>query len=567
MSFDNTINQNNPLSGLILPLASLLTTYINKKLTLDVTLYGFVFTAVQQLLTEICKHNEYIVGFINVKIGLLMLAIYVLYSYKDTIKEYFKLKEKDDFIDHLVINLYDQTKIEKFLTYVKAHPQFYSKPNQLNFGDPDLISKSHTNRIFRYLDDHSTYTRSCDRIRISFTDTNFDVVGYYYWSTTNLKVKDNQGTSSAEVEVKYPYIVLGVQATSTEDINDYFEKMVAHNKKRLYNTSILYSVKIMLQGSEVVYSTNTMYNGLKKSLRDLEKLHMDTFFHKDKEKFWKILKTINFNPEKFLECGQSPRIGLFLYGPGGTGKSSFAYRIAMCLQRHVLTVDLRTIRSRYKVFELMRNPLINHYHCNPNEVVYVFDEFDLTVEELYYKNKGMSVVQNRWQDTMTKTNFDVDFFTGKDKEPEDKKSKFGDRFSLEKYGYDTESLTLEDLKEIFQGVVPQSGMIVIATTNKFEKIKELCPELFRPGRLTPIYFGFPNADIVNEMSKHHFGETIGVTNEKYNAKYPTSQIVDLIMEAKLLHENENIHEEKSNVETGNRPAFEHFQREFTRLIT
>ena len=52
---------------------------------------------------------------------------------------------------------------------------------------------------------------------------------------------------------------------------------------------------------------------------------------------------------------------------------------------------------------------------------------------------------------------------------------------------------LEDLLEILQGPVPREGQIIIATTNKFDEIKNECPALFRPGRLTPIEFGSNNA--------------------------------------------------------------------------
>ena len=46
-------------------------------------------------------------------------------------------------------------------------------------------------------------------------------------------------------------------------------------------------------------------------------------------------------------------------------------------------------------------------------------------------------------------------------------------------------VTLTDLLTVFQGAVPVEGCIIIAMTNKYEELTELCPTLFRAGRFVP----------------------------------------------------------------------------------
>jgi hypothetical protein len=90
---------------------------------------------------------------------------------------------------------------------------------------------------------------------------------------------------------------------------------------------------------------------------------------------------------------------------------------------------------------------------------------------------------------------------------------------------------MRDLLEIFQGPVPLDGMIIMATTNKFDEIKNSCPELFRPGRLTPVYFGYIHIETLHEISRFYFGKDYkGYV--PHQIKIPTSQIIEIALESK-----------------------------------
>ena len=65
--------------------------------------------------------------------------------------------------------------------------------------------------------------------------------------------------------------------------------------------------------------------------------------------------------------------------------------------------------------------------------------------------------------------------------------------------YSSRMLILNDLLELFCGIVKFHGAMFMATTNNFNKINEIKPALFRYGRLTPILFDGFNGKIINEI--------------------------------------------------------------------
>lgn len=94
-----------------------------------------------------------------------------------------------------------------------------------------------------------------------------------------------------------------------------------------------------------------------------------------------------------------------------------------------------------------------------------------------------------------------------------------------------EEIQLHDLLEIFQGPVPIPGLIVFAMTNKYKEILEMCPALFRPGRLTPYYIGNINHNTLQEMTKFYFNKELTFTYPADSA-IPTSKLTELVLSSK-----------------------------------
>ncbi len=297
--------------------------------------------------------------------------------------------------------------------------------------------------------------------------------------------------------------------------------------------------------------------------------------------------------------GQSPQVNLLLHGPPGTGKSSFAYRVAMTLGRHIVSLDLRDIRNKVTMYQILNKPRVNELTRKPSECVFVFEEFDIGIKLLFKEWQIRQQRIKRWEHDIN--NFDIESYldksiqgatveqnnanviipppiiygdgnndngnknngnnnngnnnNGSNNNNNNGSNNNGNQMVLNllsamtKQNNDTNQspynhhipdldltedkskFSVNDLLEIFQGTVPNDGAIMIATTNNYDEIKEMCPALFRPGRLTPVHFGYVKKETMQEISRFYFGRDLEIYIPD-NINIPTSQIIQLAMESR-----------------------------------
>lgn len=284
---------------------------------------------------------------------------------------------------------------------------------------------------------------------------------------------------------------------------------------------------------------HVMYQGQNRSLCELEPIYMDTHFHIEKDRLWHMIKEIDQNKDYYKKYGQTPKLNALLYGPPGTGKSSFAYRVAMCLCRNIVSMDLTKYPSRFIIDNLMHGNiseyLENYNNINPNTLVYVFDEFDRTIEFLIASQANEKQLFECKLKSLTESN-QLKAMLGSlttDKENTTKKSEDNDsKEPIDDGTYASKLLTIKDLLEIFQGVVDVDGRLIFAMTNHFDKIKDECPALFRSGRLTPIHFGYIGQKTLIDIIQYYFKINTHVIDELTTKllpnefKIPTSEIIE-----------------------------------------
>lgn len=344
----------------------------------------------------------------------------------------------------------------------------------------------------------------------------------------------------------------------------------------------------------------------------LETIFMKTIFHKDIEFLWTQIKNIHFNPEKLWRHGIAPRMNLLLHGPPGTGKSTFAYRVAMATGRHIINIKLSDY-TREQMIQIFKSPDIHDEKYYAKDVVFILDEFDLDLERILMKSackqkhlKKIDSIVDKFFDGMasnmitskekpiSKTKrvcktapieiekscdahqIEIGLAHTEKQDPDDETQtksiktdvsekkkeniqdvitstseilkeidKFESYVSAMNSTYEklddnkSNIITMEDLLTIFQGAVPNEGCIIIAMTNKFEEMRKKCPALFRPGRLTPVYFGYFDMKILNNVSMHYFNKEImyDCPNET-ELNIPPSQVMEIVA-GSLLQENDN----------------------------
>jgi hypothetical protein len=549
----------------IIAITALLCSYIVKTYNMDMTMYAALSTIITIVVkycfsvTDKMGDNNYfnLTSLFNLYY-LIVPVTYYIYSNRTYIMEkVFSTKREVD-QNYIYINLNTDAHVKTYLSYIEHFPTMFEKPNELNLGSttfspngsvlmPELVTCVSYNILPPY------------GIPIKFTDTNFNVSGFYICK--NNKTNISKTKDGVDQFKESTFIELKINSQTCKDSLEYFNKIVdlVNKKNKETGKIILYHMKIFsnnmssLSGS--LDNKYIMYSGKQKSLDYLENQYMSTFFHPNKDKIWNFIKIINFTPEKIFSLGQPPQIGLLLHGPPGTGKSSFAYRIAMTLNRHIISLDIRAIKKKSKIFQTIRSPVIDSYagaQLLPSNVVYIFDEFDITVTDLYNKDKNRSANINKWYKSIKTSSNKIDV-NNSDKSNKSNKSDNNnddqdnwdddDNNQINNLQYpqypsfiDDEDITLSDLLELFQGPVPLDGAIIIATTNKYEEIKEMCPALFRPGRLTPVYFGYPDSTAINQISNYYFKRNINIKHE-YTLNIPYSQVMQYIMDAKLDDKN------------------------------
>ena len=295
---------------------------------------------------------------------------------------------------------------------------------------------------------------------------------------------------------------------------------------------ILYSVKTFrYEKSDNTYASNQhyqIYSGLPYTIDEGYDKHFSDFFHPLKDSLLKQIKYV-------AESEKPAQIGFIFYGPPGTGKSRFAYCLAMALLRHLISVDVSSL-NKSSLQQIFKKPCVNEQFTTPDKVIYIFDEFDITINDLnkveindeYSETLGRKALLSYekklkfYEEHQHDTDCDGKLAHSEPVPPTVHKSRL----------LDTNKVTIRSLLEIINGPMPLSGAIFIATTNNFEEIKQICPALFRTGRLTPIYFGYCENETLQSMSNHYYNKELNLPNNIIST-ISSADIIDHIIKHKL----------------------------------
>jgi hypothetical protein len=410
---------------------------------------------------------------------------------------------------------------------MKTHPEFYDRDYDMEIANPKYETQG------RY------YIPEIDT-KVNFNDKKFGVKGFIRYESSEVQNVDRDGNKK---EGSQPVRCMAVYLEKSCPLqgDEYMAKIQKYRDEVECSSDHmrLWSVKVMARTSggdserrrDDYNHYVEMYQGSRKNHEERRKKWFGSFFSPHKDRLWDYLSNIHYKPEVFHRFGQGARCNLLLHGPPGTGKSTFVYRLAMSLGRHIISIDLTALGDdRTKIYQVVQSPRVKEYTMTPNKYIVLLEEFDIAVTHLKEKNKRPDF-SSMWK-MYGSHKTDVESESDETKEPP----------TL--YSRSTREFELEDLLEILQGPVPLEGSIIIATTNKYEEIKDICPALFRPGRLTPVEFGYLDWASLQEMSRHYFGKdlTFGPIDE---ITICSSEIVEIAMAASFKGEKGFAHFESA----------------------
>lgn len=552
----NDVTSGGDVSKFPVLLSSLVVPKIIEKFSLNPSTIGALYPLITISFSYIFNYYHFSLNISWFYIITIVLLFYIGYYYNKTINKYKKriisyIFKTPNSKNPIVLSIYCIDKILLFSRYCQLNSNSswkYTDVDQTIGNEHTLKSnlETKTSEISNVQQLHLAHLASSSypsvNTVVKFHDEKLGITGTYVWKEFSFTEKVSQQNNSY-IEKEHCQIFPELTFTYIDEIIETREiilrmkKILDKTNKETDNIAIYAStISNTTEKRPSHYSPSLisygqkLYSGEKQNTDELEKQHLDNYFHKNKMEIWKLVKQVHFNPEFFYNFGQTPSCNLLFYGPPGSGKSTFISRIARTLQRSIITLDMKKLRIKRYLQDYLINPIacegsyslntIQKINLQVNEVIYVIEEFDNYIEFLVN-----SVINNEKQNKK---------YEKKKPEEKEEKKKNTQLPSEEEYQFD---YNIKDLLDIFQGTVPADGRIIIATTNNIDYIHNQCPALVRDGRFTPIEFGYLDENTFDAMCMYFFNTTFDYSVNI--CTIPTSKIMYNLMNSKIYMDIQN----------------------------
>ena len=271
--------------------------------------------------------------------------------------------------------------------------------------------------------------------------------------------------------------------------------------------------------------TEDTVGGWKETPHETMKSFQNLFFEGKREVMEKIDFFIN-NKEWYKHNGIPYTLGIALYGPPGTGKTSFIKALSTYLNRHIISMTLSKIKTTKQLhdfyFETQYNNANDKNTLGFDKKIIVFEDIDCVGDIILKRKPAMDAKPDFSDIDSGEDQQDIEDYvnTTANKNPEDQirnEITKATKYVMKKLNSNgsgnalfnnsqQDSIKLDDLLNLWDGIRENTGRIMIITTNHYDKLD---PALIRPGRIDiALNLGNTSRETIAEMYLHYYKSVI-----------------------------------------------------------
>lgn len=218
-------------------------------------------------------------------------------------------------------------------------------------------------------------------------------------------------------------------------------------------------------------------------------------------------------------------LGIGLCGPPGTGKTSFIKALASYTRRHIVVLSLKIIKTKTqlnKFFHELKYTENNKEPVGFGQKIIVIEDLDCAGKVVLQRkpkdadgssgNSTPILGSNDTKDIKSEIMSEVRGLLKRNRHKDDDEDDFKPTIMNP---YEADTLTLDDILNLWDGVRENAGRIMVISSNFYEKLDTA---LVRPGRIDiTLKLDAATRETIGEMYAHYYGEPM---SEEDLAKIP-----------------------------------------------